>query len=79
MLKWYLLQRFTWEAKHNIYILFVKKNIFALTVKQATKTYQSLAFLPVSKARTNKYYVFRHFTCISTCLDKDSINTKKKQ
>ena len=60
------------------YIFCKNKNIFALAVKQARKTYQSLAFLPVSKAHTNRFYVFRHFTCISICLDKDSINTKNK-
>jgi hypothetical protein len=38
------------------------KCIFALVVKQDRKARQVIAFLPVSKARTNNFYIFRQFT-----------------
>jgi hypothetical protein len=35
-----------------------------LAAKQARKVRQRLAFLPVSKARTNKFYIYRRCTYI---------------
>ena len=35
-----------------------------LAAKQARKVRQRLAFLPVSKARTNRFYIYR---CIDLC------------
>jgi len=42
-----------------VYIVSKYKNEFALTVKQVIKGhYKARFFLPVSKARTNKFYIF---------------------
>jgi hypothetical protein len=46
------------QDKHNI------RNAFALAAKQARKAHQRIAFLLVSKARTNKLYIFRQCTYI---------------
>ena len=43
---------------------------FAVTAKQARKAHQRLAFLPVSKASTNKKYIFRQCTNIEYLLLK---------
>jgi hypothetical protein len=37
---------------------------FVLAAKQAWKARQRLAILPVSKARTNKFYIYRQCTYI---------------
>ena len=44
----------------------VKKyqKLFALAAKQERKAAQMLASLPVSKARTIKFYIFKQCTCI---------------
>jgi hypothetical protein len=53
------------QEKHNMHILSLNiKNKFALSAKQDRKTRQMLAFLPVSKVRTNKLYIFRQCTYI---------------
>jgi hypothetical protein len=40
------------------------KNWFALAAKQERKAPQRFACLPVSKARTIKFYIFQQCTCI---------------
>jgi hypothetical protein len=53
------------QEKQNMHILSLNiKNKFALSAKQDRKTRQMLAFLPVSKALTNKLYIFRQCTYI---------------
>jgi len=37
----------------------VKKNLFAIAANQTRKARERLAFLSVSKARTNTFYVFQ--------------------
>jgi len=44
--------------------LYVETQKFVLAAKQARKAHQRLAFLAVSKAHTNKLYIFRQFTYI---------------
>ena len=47
-----------------MYIVVKYKNSFVLAAKQAWKACQRLAILPVSKARTNKFYIYQQCTYI---------------
>ena len=55
-----------WRRKHEILLshnctLSVNTNFFKLDAKQVRKTHQRLACHPVSKARTNKFYICRQW------------------
>jgi hypothetical protein len=49
----------TLQDKHNIRTLSLNIKFICTRSKQAWKARQRLAILPVSKARTNKFYIYR--------------------
>jgi hypothetical protein len=50
-----VLRRLTLQDKHNV-------RSFALATKQDRKSHQKLTLQPVSKVRTNIFYIFRQWT-----------------
>ena len=59
---------FAIEDKQYTYIIGTNKHLFALGAKQTRKAHQMPTLLPVSKACTYKFYIFRQYTYSSFSL-----------